>query len=85
MALARAFYHQKNVLVMDESTSALDDATEREIVESISSLKGQTTSIVIAHRLSTLSNCDLIIKMHQGKIVEKGSYEEIIGSKTKDV
>jgi len=85
VALARAFYHQKNVLVMDESTSALDDATEREIVESISSLKGQTTSIVIAHRLSTLSNCDLIIKMHQGKIVEKGSYEEIIGSKTKDV
>jgi ATP-binding cassette subfamily C protein len=85
VALARAFYHQKNVLVMDESTSALDDATEREIVESISSLKGQTTSIVIAHRLSTLSNCDLIIKMHEGKIVEKGSYEEIIGSKTKDV
>ncbi len=78
VALARAFYHQKNVLVMDESTSALDDATENEIVKSIASLKGQTTTIVIAHRLSTLANCDLIIKMQNGEIIESGTYQEVI-------
>jgi ATP-binding cassette, subfamily B, bacterial PglK len=85
VALARAFYHQKNVLVMDESTSALDDKTEKEIVQSIASLKGQTTTIVIAHRLTTLANCDLIIKMHNGEIIESGSYQEVIQRKIDNV
>ena len=70
---------------MDESTSALDDKTEKEIVDSISSLKGQTTTIVIAHRLSTLANCDLIIKMQNGSIIETGSYEEVIKKEDKNV
>ena len=70
---------------MDESTSALDDKTEEEITRSISSLKGDTTTIIIAHRVSTLANCDLIIKMHEGKIIEQGSYKEIIGKGSLDV
>ncbi len=85
VALARAFYHERSVLVMDESTSALDDKTEEEIIRSISSLKGDTTTIIIAHRVSTLANCDLIIKMHEGKIIEQGSYNEIIGKGSLDV
>jgi ABC-type bacteriocin/lantibiotic exporters, contain an N-terminal double-glycine peptidase domain len=85
VALARAFYHERSVLVMDESTSALDDKTEEEIIRSISSLKGDTTTIIIAHRVSTLTNCDLIIKMHEGKIIEQGSYNEIIGKGSLDV
>ena len=70
---------------MDESTSALDYSTEKEIVDSIASLKGQTTTIVIAHRLSTLANCDLIIKMHNGQIVQSGTYKEIVEGKKDNV
>jgi ATP-binding cassette, subfamily B, bacterial PglK len=70
MALARAFYHEREVIVMDESTSALDHETEQEIVEEIKQLKGQKTLIVIAHRLSTIQHCDKIIKLDNGKVVE---------------
>ena len=85
VAIARAFYHQKSLLVMDESTSALDYSTEKEIVDSIASLNGQTTTIVIAHRLSTLANCDLIIKMHNGQIVQSGTYKEVVEGKKDNV
>ena len=61
MALARAFYHEREVLVMDEATSALDNETELEIIEEIKLLKGQKTLIVIAHRLSTVQHCDKFI------------------------
>jgi ATP-binding cassette, subfamily B, bacterial PglK len=54
VGLARAFYHERNVLVMDEATSALDNETEREIVEEIKQFKGKITMIVIAHRLTTV-------------------------------
>jgi ATP-binding cassette, subfamily B, bacterial PglK len=79
IALARAFYHDRNVLVMDESTSALDDETESEIVEEIGRLKGVKTVIVIAHRLTTLKYCDCIYRLDNGKIVECGNYNSIIG------
>ena len=58
VALARAFYHGRDVIIMDESTSALDDDTEREIVKEIQSLKGIKTSVIIAHRLTTIKHCD---------------------------
>jgi len=81
VALARAFYHGRSVLVMDEATSSLDQGTEREIVEAIKLLKGQKTLIVIAHRLSTVQHCDRIYRLEKGRIVEEGSYEQVIQKK----
>jgi ABC-type multidrug transport system fused ATPase/permease subunit len=73
VALARAFYHKRNILVMDEATSALDHETEREIVEEIKHFKGRKTLIVIAHRLTTVQNCDRIYRMDEGRIMESGA------------
>jgi ATP-binding cassette, subfamily B, bacterial PglK len=78
VAMARAFYNERDVLVLDESTSALDTKTEREIVDEIGRLKGDRTMIVIAHRLTTLQYCDQIYRLDNGKIVEKGSYAQIL-------
>ena len=77
VALARAFYHERNILVMDEATSALDNETEREIVDEIQRLKGRKTTIVIAHRLTTLQHCDRIYELVDGEIVHTGSYKEM--------
>ena len=78
IALARAFYHGRSVLVLDESTSALDNDTEREVVAEVGRLKGKITMIVIAHRLSTLQHCDRIYELKQGCIVNSGTYQEIV-------
>jgi ATP-binding cassette, subfamily B, bacterial PglK len=78
VAIARAFYHGRDVLVMDEATSALDNETEREIVEEIRRLKGQKTLIVIAHRLTTVQHCDRIFRLKDGRIVEQGTYDEVL-------
>lgn len=78
VALARAFYHGRNVLVMDEATSSLDQTTEHEIVEEIKNLKRKKTLVVIAHRLSTVSHCDRIYKLDNGRIIKTGSYEEVV-------
>lgn len=79
VSLARAFYHRKSIIVMDEATSALDNETEKEIVDEINLLKGKTTLIVIAHRLTTVKNCDRIYRLERGKIIESGSYEQVLG------
>ena len=81
VALARAFYHERSVLVMDEATSSLDNETEQEIVEEIKHLKGQKTLIVIAHRLTTVKHCDRIYKLEKGRIVEYGSYNQVVNRK----
>lgn len=78
VALARAFYHDRNVLVMDEATSALDNETEQEIIEEIKRLKGRKTTIVIAHRLTTVQHCDRIYRLENGMIIEQGTYESVI-------
>ena len=80
IALARALYHQREVLILDEATSALDHDTERKIVEEIKLLKGDKTMIVIAHRITTLEHCDRIYKIEGGKITEVKTYQEIIES-----
>ena len=81
IALARSFYFNRSVLIMDEATSALDNETEREIIQEIKLLKGRKTIIVVAHRMSTVKNCDRIYRMQDGKIIEKGDFEKIIGRK----
>jgi ATP-binding cassette, subfamily B, bacterial PglK len=78
VALARAFYHGRSVLVMDEATSALDDSTEKKIVGEIKHLKGQKTMIVIAHRLTTVKDCDRIYRLEQGRIVEEGCPQQVL-------
>jgi ATP-binding cassette, subfamily B, bacterial PglK len=78
IAIARAFYHDRDIFIMDEATSALDSETEKEITKEIKSLKGKKTLIIIAHRLTTLESCDRIYKLEDGKIVDEGSYSEIV-------
>lgn len=79
VALARSFYHDRDVLIMDEATSALDNETEKEIVSEIQRLKGKKTLIVIAHRLSTIAHCDRILRLEGGRFVEeKAPDNEII-------
>jgi ABC-type bacteriocin/lantibiotic exporter with double-glycine peptidase domain len=83
IAIARAFYHQRSILIMDEATSALDNETESIIVEEIKKLKGKVTLIVVAHRLSTVKNCDRIYRLDKGMIIEEGSYKNVIGDVSK--
>ena len=78
VALARAFYHEREVLVLDEATSSLDTETEKEIVDEIRHLKGKTTMLVVAHRLSTLQYCDLIYELKEGRLIKSGSPEEML-------
>ena len=80
IALARALYHNRSVLIMDEATSSLDNVTEREIVDEIQMLKGNTTMIVIAHRYQTLEHCDPIYRLEEGKIVEVTTFEKLVSS-----
>ncbi len=79
LMIARAIAPKPKILMFDEATSALDNVTQRIVSESLDSLK--CTRIVIAHRLSTIQNCDRIIVLDKGKIVEDGSYEELIAKK----
>ncbi len=69
IGIARAVYHDPQVLVFDEATSALDHETEAAVVAAIEQLRGQKTMIVIAHRLTTVANCDRVVRLAAGKIV----------------
>ena len=77
IGIARALYHNPKVLVLDEATSALDNKTEQAVVEAINNLSKKITIILIAHRLNTLKNCDIIFKLEKGKLVDQGPYNEI--------
>ena len=78
IGIARALYHEPEVLVMDEATSALDNQTERQFVEALESLQESHTLIVIAHRLSTVRNCDTLFMLDQGRLVAEGTYDELM-------
>jgi len=83
IGIARALYHDPQVLIMDEATSALDNITERQITRAIDLIRGERTLIIIAHRLSTVRNCDTLYFMDEGRIIQKGSYEELVLSNPK--
>lgn len=78
IGIARALYHQADVLVFDEATSALDGITEKVIMDAIHEFSGQKTIIMIAHRLQTVQKCDIIYLMDQGRIVDQGTYQELL-------
>ncbi|MBW4691729.1 MAG: ATP-binding cassette domain-containing protein [Lyngbya sp. HA4199-MV5] len=78
IGIARALYHEREILVLDEATSALDNETEQLISESIRSLSGTKTMIIIAHRLTTVEYCDRIYEMDQGQIINSGTYQAVV-------
>ena len=78
IGIARALYRDPNVLVMDEATSALDGITEDSVMEALHSLSRKKTIIVIAHRLTTVRECDVIYLLQRGKIVTQGSYPDLM-------
>jgi len=78
IGIARALYSNPSVLVMDEATSALDGITENTVMEAINSLSHKKTIIMIAHRISTVKQCDVIHVMDKGEIVDSGTYESLL-------
>ena len=84
IGLARALYKKAPVLVLDEATSALDNATEASVMEAIDRVGVDTTIVMIAHRLSTLRNCDLVLDLAAGKLVRQGSFAELFPDQTAD-
>ncbi|MCL7746081.1 ABC transporter ATP-binding protein [Halalkalibacter alkaliphilus] len=70
IGIARALYHNPEILFMDEATSALDNQTEKEFMKAIDGLQGEKTLIIIAHRLSTIENCDIVFEIKKGKLAE---------------
>jgi ABC-type multidrug transport system fused ATPase/permease subunit len=77
IGIARALYLRPKLLVLDEATSSLDSQTERYITDTIDSLHGHQTMLIVAHRLSTVRRCDQLIFMRQGRIETVGTFEEV--------
>jgi ABC-type multidrug transport system fused ATPase/permease subunit len=78
VALARAILREPELLILDEATSSLDTQSERLIQDAIETIAKKTTVIVIAHRLSTIINADYVYILHEGEIVEEGTYQKLM-------
>ena len=83
IGIARALYHNPEVLILDEATSSLDGSTENTIMESIHGLSHKKTIIIIAHRLTTLKECDVIYLLDKGQVVASGNYQELVDNNKK--
>ena len=79
LAIARAFLKNAPILILDEATSALDTESERKVQQGLERLKQGRTTLIVAHRLSTIETADRIIVLSKGTIVEQGSHAELIG------
>lgn len=79
IAIARALYNKPEILILDEATAALDNETETAVMESIDALQGQITMIIVAHRLTTIRNCDKIYEIRNGVAIERAKEEVIAG------
>jgi ATP-binding cassette, subfamily B, bacterial PglK len=77
IGIARALYHKPKVLILDEATSALDNQTEQAVMDAVNNLGKNITIILIAHRLSTVKNCDKIFLLENGKLKNEGTFEEL--------
>ena len=80
IAIARAVLRNAPVLLLDEATSALDNQTETAVMQAIEEMSAELTILIIAHRLTTVRNCDMIVELEEGMIKQIGSYEEIVGA-----
>ncbi len=80
LGIARALYKNPKFLILDEATSALDNITEKKLMKNIYKLNKEITIIIIAHRLTTLENCDKIFLLEEGKIIDSGSYIDLYES-----
>ena len=78
IGIARALYRGADLLVLDEATSALDSVTEREVTEAITGGSQHRTVVLVAHRLSTVEDCDLIVELDEGRVVARGTYRELL-------
>lgn len=78
IGIARALYKNASVLVFDEATSALDNSTEQSVMDAVAELDRELTILLIAHRLSTVRTCDLIVELGRGRVVAQGSYEQLL-------
>lgn len=78
IGIARALYSKADVLILDEATSSLDGITEKTIMNAIHDFYGKKTIIMIAHRLATVKECDLIFLMEKGKVVDQGSFDDLV-------
>lgn len=78
IGIARALYKQANVLVFDEATSALDNTTEQSVMDAIEGLNPELTILLIAHRLSTVRRCDIIVELEHGRVVAQGTYDQLL-------
>jgi ABC-type multidrug transport system fused ATPase/permease subunit len=79
IGIARALYDNPPVLVLDEATSSLDTDTEREVMKAVEELQGSKTILIIAHRFSTIENCDYVYKLDKGRIVAQGEPQDVLG------
>ena len=78
IGIARALYHNPKVLVLDEATSALDNLTEKAVMEAVNNLGHDVTIILIAHRLSTVRQCDQVFLLERGEVLSKGTFDEVM-------
>lgn len=85
IGIARALYKHADVIVFDEATSALDNDTERSVMGAIDGIGREITILVVAHRLSTLKGCDLVVELERGKVKRQGSYDEMVLASNKQV
>ncbi|MBC8227379.1 MAG: ATP-binding cassette domain-containing protein, partial [Gammaproteobacteria bacterium] len=79
IGIARALYKPSEILILDEATSSLDNATEAAVVKSLESLDNGLTIIIVAHRISTVMECDIIFELKDGMICNQGTYKELLG------
>jgi ATP-binding cassette subfamily B protein len=84
IGIARALYKQASVLVFDEATNALDDATEQSVMDAIEKLGPELTIVIVAHRLTTVRRCDVIVELKNGRVVAQGSYEQLMARRAPD-
>ena len=76
--MARVLIQEPSIFLLDEATASVDPFTESQIQEALDLIMGETTSIIIAHRLSTVRSADRIIVLQEGRIIEEGSHEELL-------
>ncbi len=81
IGIARALYHNPQVIILDEATSALDNETEQAVMDAVNNIGKDITIILIAHRLNTVKNCDIIFKLEKGKLISQGTFDELIINK----